>query len=197
MHKGYSLINIAGLAIGMAICILITLYIQFELSYDRHHRDVHRIYRFGMEYENSNSRLAFMLLGVVTFTSIVAGGYPALFISSYKPSKALKTAGSSGISRSLTRNLLVIVQFAISITFIVVTLITQNQLNYIKNTNAGFGALAQNSANAAGCAAKRRIKVPRGSVDEFQRSGAWFANRNECQPGCTCRCRGPGQPRRE
>ena len=33
-HKGYSLINIVGLAIGMASCLLILLYVQHELSYD-------------------------------------------------------------------------------------------------------------------------------------------------------------------
>ncbi len=36
-HKGYSLINISGLAIGMACCILILLYVTDELSYDNFH----------------------------------------------------------------------------------------------------------------------------------------------------------------
>ncbi len=36
-HKGYSFINMAGLAIGMACCILILLYVTDELSYDRFH----------------------------------------------------------------------------------------------------------------------------------------------------------------
>lgn len=44
-HKGYSLINIVGLAIGMACCLLILLYIQDELSYDRYHENADRIYR--------------------------------------------------------------------------------------------------------------------------------------------------------
>ena len=44
-HKGYSFINIAGLAIGMAACILILLWIQDELSYDRFHRNADQIYR--------------------------------------------------------------------------------------------------------------------------------------------------------
>jgi len=38
-HKGYSFINIAGLAIGMAICILILLWVQDELNYDRFHEN--------------------------------------------------------------------------------------------------------------------------------------------------------------
>jgi len=42
-HKGYALINTTGLAIGMACCILIVLYIQFELSYDKYHEQADRI----------------------------------------------------------------------------------------------------------------------------------------------------------
>ena len=44
-HKGYSFINIAGLALGMACCIAIASYIQFELSFDRFHKNGNRIYR--------------------------------------------------------------------------------------------------------------------------------------------------------
>lgn len=44
-YKGYSLINIAGLAIGLASCILIALYIADELSYDRYNEKADRTYR--------------------------------------------------------------------------------------------------------------------------------------------------------
>ena len=44
-HKGYSLINIAGLAIGLACCILILLYVRYELSYDTYHEHADRIFR--------------------------------------------------------------------------------------------------------------------------------------------------------
>ncbi|MCG8604876.1 ABC transporter permease [bacterium] len=50
-HKGYSFINIAGLAIGMACCLLILLYIQNELSYDKYHQKADQIYRFVIDYE--------------------------------------------------------------------------------------------------------------------------------------------------
>jgi putative ABC transport system permease protein len=46
-HKGYSLINILGLAIGMASCLLIFLYVQDELSYDQYNKDADRIFRVG------------------------------------------------------------------------------------------------------------------------------------------------------
>lgn len=48
-HKGYSFINIAGLAIGISCCLLIMLYIQYELSYDTYHKNAHRIYKVVRE----------------------------------------------------------------------------------------------------------------------------------------------------
>ena len=48
-NKPFSAINILGLAIGMACCILILLYVQDELSYDQHHEHAHRIYRVASE----------------------------------------------------------------------------------------------------------------------------------------------------
>ena len=49
LNKGYSAINISGLAIGMAACMLIMLYVFDELKYDRHHADVERLYRIASE----------------------------------------------------------------------------------------------------------------------------------------------------
>ena len=51
-HPAYSLINISGLAIGMATCILILLYIQDELGYDRYHPHADRVYRIVDDIES-------------------------------------------------------------------------------------------------------------------------------------------------
>ena len=53
-YKGYSLINIFGLAVGMASCILILLYVHDELSYDQHHENAAQIYRVTREWFNSD-----------------------------------------------------------------------------------------------------------------------------------------------
>jgi putative ABC transport system permease protein len=50
-QKSYSFINIAGLAIGMACTILILLWVRDELSYDRFHEHVDRIYRINKTYQ--------------------------------------------------------------------------------------------------------------------------------------------------
>ena len=48
-HKGYSAINISGLAIGIACCLLILVYVQHELSYDEFHENSERIVRVSMD----------------------------------------------------------------------------------------------------------------------------------------------------
>ncbi|UCC43626.1 MAG: ABC transporter permease [Candidatus Zixiibacteriota bacterium] len=50
-HKGYSFINIGGLAVGMAACILIMAWVVFELSYDRFHENADRLHRVVMDIE--------------------------------------------------------------------------------------------------------------------------------------------------
>ncbi len=49
-NKGYAFLNIAGLAIGFAACLIIGLYLRHELSYDEFHENAERIYRLNMKY---------------------------------------------------------------------------------------------------------------------------------------------------
>src|SRR3954453_13748071 len=53
--RTYSVINIAGLAIGMAACILILLYIRYERSYDKWLPDVENTYQFQTWYPHPSS----------------------------------------------------------------------------------------------------------------------------------------------
>ena len=53
-YKTYSIINVSGLAIGIACCLLILLYIQDELSYDRFHDNADQIYRVASEESSDN-----------------------------------------------------------------------------------------------------------------------------------------------
>lgn len=54
-HKGYAVINISGLAVGMACCLLIVLFVRDELNMDRFHTEADRIYRLVMRIEMGNS----------------------------------------------------------------------------------------------------------------------------------------------
>ena len=48
-HKGYTFVNVLGLAIGMACCGLILRYVQYEFGFDRFHSNADRIYRLTRE----------------------------------------------------------------------------------------------------------------------------------------------------
>ena len=48
-HRFYTSVNVLGLAVGIASCLIIVLYVSQELRYDRHHRDIDRIYRVDCE----------------------------------------------------------------------------------------------------------------------------------------------------
>ncbi len=54
-HKGYSFINISGLAIGMACCLLISLWVLDELSYDKFHLNASHLYRVEENQHYSGS----------------------------------------------------------------------------------------------------------------------------------------------
>ncbi len=56
-HRGYSLINISGLAIGLTCCILIMLWIQDELSFDRFNTNLNQLYRVVEEQHYSDGTL--------------------------------------------------------------------------------------------------------------------------------------------
>jgi putative ABC transport system permease protein len=49
-HFSYSLINIVGLGMGLATCLLLVTWIQHELSYDKFHEKADRIFRASLEY---------------------------------------------------------------------------------------------------------------------------------------------------
>jgi len=55
-RPGFSLINVLGLAVGVTCCLLIVLYVRDEQSFDRHNRQIDRIYRVGISaYVNGNA----------------------------------------------------------------------------------------------------------------------------------------------
>jgi putative ABC transport system permease protein len=56
-QKGYSFINISGLSIGMACCILLLAYIFSELSYDKYHDKADRIYRLCSDFKIAGNNL--------------------------------------------------------------------------------------------------------------------------------------------
>jgi putative ABC transport system permease protein len=77
-------------------------------------------------------------IGVAVCVGILAGSYPAVYLSSFRPVHVLKSGFSTGISRSLFRNGLVVFQFSVSILLIIGTLTVYQQIHYMKNKDLGY-----------------------------------------------------------
>ena len=85
-----------------------------------------------------NGTKIFGLFFITLVVGLLAGSYPALFLSAFKPTSVLSGALKSGVKGAKFRKLLVTFQFTISIFLIVVTIVVNKQIEYARKLKLGF-----------------------------------------------------------
>jgi len=71
-------------------------------------------------------------------TAIVAGSYPAIFLSAFRPARVLKSGPSGGPSGRAFRRTLVVIQFSLAILLVICTVFVYGQLNFMRNLKLGY-----------------------------------------------------------
>jgi putative ABC transport system permease protein len=84
-----------------------------------------------------------LLFGVAIVTGLLAGSYPAFYLSDFRPAKVIKGDFTSHMSVASLRRSLVIFQFVLSIILIVGMIVIRQQLDFIRNKDLGFNKESQ------------------------------------------------------
>ncbi len=85
-----------------------------------------------------NVQVIFGFAGIILFTGLLAGSYPALYLSKFKPLAILKGDLNTSFAEIVSRKGLVIFQFTLSTLLIVAVVIIYQQIQFIQHTNPGF-----------------------------------------------------------
>jgi putative ABC transport system permease protein len=80
----------------------------------------------------------FFAIGFILFVGLVAGSYPAFFLSSFRPAEVLKGTFRNAAGKFNPRKILVVLQFTFAIILIICTIIVQQQLQYARNRDTGY-----------------------------------------------------------
>ncbi len=124
-----------GESILMAIMATFIAIVLIELILPSFNAIAHR--ELAVDYR-SNWPFVAGLLGLTLFVGVLAGSYPAFFLAAIQPLEVLKSRTGAGLRNFLSRKVLVVFQFSISIILIIGTLVVYRQLDFMRNKKLGF-----------------------------------------------------------
>jgi putative ABC transport system permease protein len=121
-------------ALTIAFCALLVgvLLSRLALPLFNHYLDA------NIRFNLLDWRIWAGLVGIGLLTGLVAGSYPALFLSRFRPARVLKGEVTIGKGRALLRRVLVTAQFWVSIFFIIGTLVIFQEINYVRGRPIGY-----------------------------------------------------------
>lgn len=112
--------------------ILAFLLTEISLPYFNQLLDLHLI----IQYDNWNFWL--ILIAMMVFTGLIAGSYPALYLSSFEPVRVLKGLNGKAGNAVSIRKILVVFQFVFAVCTIICTAVIYQQLSFIKEKPIGY-----------------------------------------------------------
>lgn len=134
------------------------------------------------------------IIGVTLLTGILAGSYPALFLSSFKPIKVLKGLNKAGKTTFYSRQVLVVIQFVFATCLILSSILIYKQISYIKNRPVGYSQNGLLEFSIEGSIQKefenfRRDAINAGAITDAAITSSTIASANSSSWGITW----PGQ----
>jgi putative ABC transport system permease protein len=133
--RGQLISQFLGESILISVVSLIFALLLIELV----QTEFNRIISANLDFFNqSNFILIFSLLGVTLFAGLIAGSFPAFYMSGFQPVAILKGYFNTMKGKPVLRNVLVTFQFFISVVLIVSTIIIIRQLDFLNSKSLGF-----------------------------------------------------------
>ncbi|MEO6669525.1 MAG: ABC transporter permease [Ferruginibacter sp.] len=133
-QKGWLIVQFISESIMIAFFAAILALIIVEISLPGFNQLV------GKQLYIDFSNIYFWLAGIgfVLFTGLLAGSYPAFYLSSYQPVKVLKGTFKAAHALVTPRKILVVIQFSFAIALIICTIIVMHQVNYGQSRETGY-----------------------------------------------------------